>query len=165
MSTKFNSKYAEYIYDNNIISNISQLYNIPHIDKNTYLKHVHQISYKKDNWFLNLYQNENNHKKEKKIIIDKSIDKFIKSYVDNIDITNLTDKFKKTQNNKIYMLYCCNSKKIYEDSISDDELTLKKSHILKKNKNKLVNSIIYDTMIDSTKINMLLRWRNRSYKL
>ena len=161
LSSKFNTKYAEYFYDN-YIDQISKLYGTDiKISKEDYLKNLFQTSYKKHKWFLYIYENEEKYIEEKKELVNKSIDEYLNSIKDTINLEQLTNKLIETQSQKLYMCYDVIKNKIVLDSITDDELTITKVKELKKNKEGLVNTIICSTKSKTT-INMLLRWRNHS---
>ena len=165
-------KYTEIFYDI-YLEKITSLYNIETtITKNNYFKYVYQQNFHKNIFFKNLYEKEsdfnnkknedNNKKNEKKIIVDESIDYYIKNYVDKIDINKLTHKFLQSQEDKIYLLYDIKKHNFYIDKINDEELKLLDKYIFKKNKDGLINTIIYETISKTTTIHMLLRWRNHS---
>jgi len=161
LSSKFNTKYAEYFYDN-YVGKISELYNIDKIDRETYLKYVHGNEYHKNRWFQYIYDNEEKYIKEKKILTDESIHNYVLQIYKNneLDIDELRNKFVATQNEKIYM--CCKNYTFYFDTIDRDELyiTYLKMKTLKNNK-EYYNTIICKTDTD-TEYHMLLRWRNHA---
>ncbi len=147
----FNVDYAEYI------ESLSKLYNIDNINRNDYI--ILTINYNSNKWFKYIYTNEKLFINEKKQIIDKSIHNFL---IDKINIIiNDMDMINKKLNSladKHYMLWDKNDFKY--DFITKEELTLKKTYILKKNKNNMYNTICFDTNNKTTKIEFLLRWKN-----
>jgi len=165
LSASFNTNYGEYFYDN-YLDKIIALYSLENIDKTTYLKYLYQINYNKHEWFKILYTNEKQFIDEKKKIVDQSIHDWINNYYSTIDLQSLTDKFISSQTNKKFIHFVPRTKhninNFYLDFISSDELTLTSFHSFKKNRNNLVNTIIYNTLCNTTKIHMLLRWRNHA---
>lgn len=161
LSSNFNTNYASFFYDK-YLDEITALYSLPSITKEKYLKFVHQTDYEKDPWFKMLYDVEQIYIKNKKTIVDTSIDDFISNAITSINTDLLTKKFIETQNGKMYLLYCPIKKQFYTDEIIIDELTLTGTYSLKQNRENLINTIVYDTLIPTTKISMLLRWRNHA---
>ena len=109
-----------------------------------------------------MYDNETKYIKEKKIIVDDSIDYYLKNNADKIDIIQLNNKFNESQIDKIYILYSIKEKKFFIDRLTDNELTLTGKFILEKNKQNYINKIIYETKYLTSQIHMLLRWRNHA---
>ena len=155
--------YAEFFYDN-YVETLSKLYNIPVISRDDYLKYIYQINYSKHQWFEHLYKYENLHKVEKKKIVDKSIHHYLKTYGPNINLTKLTKKFKSTQGEKQYMLYSPKTLSFYQDEILNSELTVNPSgnYSFSSNRGGLIHTVILDTEHPTTKIHMLLRWKNHA---
>ena len=145
--------YAEYFYDNylNEVLDLIDIDEIPY--KKDYMKFIYQIDYDKLNIFKELYKNETKIKDLKKKIVDTSIKKYLTSVV-KLDIEDINKTFESKQTNKTYIMY--NDGLFYEDSISKDELTV--IGIEKINKN---NCLILETN-SSSKIHMLLRWKNHA---
>ena len=161
LSSKFNTNYTDIFYDN-YLPQISKLYNIEIISKSLYNKHIYQTIYNKNIFFKDLYDNETKYIKEKKIIVDDSIDYYLKNNADKIDIIQLNNKFNESQIDKIYILYSIKEKKFFIDRLTDNELTLTGKFILEKNKQNYINKIIYETKYLTSQIHMLLRWRNHA---
>jgi hypothetical protein len=145
--------YAEYFYDNhlNSVINLININEIP--SKKDYMKFIYQIDYDKLNIFKELYKNESKIKDLKKKIVDTSIKQYLTSVV-NLDIEEINKTFETKQTNKTYIMY--NDGLFYEDTISKEELTV--IGIEKINKN---NCLILNTN-SSSKIHMLLRWKNHA---
>jgi hypothetical protein len=161
LSSKFNTNYAEYFYDN-YIDQISKLYETDiNISREDYIKSVFQTSYKKHKWFQYIYENEEKYIEEKKTIVNKSINDYLILIKDSIDLDKISSKLLETQSQKIYMCYDPIKFKIDVDSICDNELSITNIKELKKNKNGLFNTIVCSTKSNTT-INMLLRWRNHA---
>ncbi len=169
ISSKFNTDYAEYFYEN-YIEQISKLYQTDiKISKEEYLKSVFQTSYKKHKWFQYIYENEEKHIEEKKKLVNKSINDYLLSIKDTIDLEKISKKLIDTQSQKIYMCYDPlnnnnnnnNNNNITIDCIRDDELSINGIKELKKNKDGMIHTIVCSTK-SNTIINMLLRWRNHA---
>ncbi len=161
ISSKFNTEYAEYFYDN-YIEQISKLYQTDiKISKEEYLKSVFQTSYKKHNWFQYIYENEEKYIEEKKILVNKSINDYLLSIKDTIDLNKISKKLIDTQSQKIYMCYDPSKHNISTDFINDNELSITDIKELKKNKDGMIHTIVCSTK-SNTIINMLLRWRNHA---
>lgn len=156
--------YAEDYYDT-YNQELTQVYGLPHISRVEYLNDVHKVPYENyanvHEWFNLLKQQENNKIKKaiKKKLMDKSIDDYLNTNIHKIDIDQLNEKLYLSQKNKKYILYCSKTKKFYNDTITDEELTIVSTHLNIK-KNNLCNNIICDTLNPNTKINVLLRWKN-----
>lgn len=173
VSSKANTTYAEYFYDN-CVERITTLYGInTAISRNDYLKTVHQTNYLKHEWFNTIYQleNEGDEKhKEKKRIVDDSIHTYLTDHyladVDNLEeaIQFWNNKFRETQGDKIYMLYCPTEKKFYRDEITNRELTISAEHmgIQMGRANNVHTLVFYTGENGNTSIKLLLRWRNHA---
>lgn len=164
LSSNFNTNYSEYFYDNYVLE-ISQLYGVDILEKNDYLKNVHQTQYHKHVWFHHIYKNEKEKINEKKELVDKSIHEYLQLICienkDSFNLQKITKKLKETQLNKHFMLYDTNTNKFYYDKINENECIIKDIHSLKLNqKKKYYNTMILNTNIEKTKLHMLLRWRN-----
>lgn len=166
LSDKFelsHKKYADFFYDN-YLKEITDLYNIDIIDKDIYLKYIYQSNFNKNIFFKKLYENETNNENKlinsKKLIVDKSINDYIVTYINDFYINKLTKKFLDSQKDKIYMLYNIKTHTFKIDQINDNELKLLNKYNLKKNKLGFVNKIIYETESKKATIHILLRWRN-----
>lgn len=176
LSTKSNDtqptfpSYAEYFYDN-YVELITQLYSLPPIERNHYLKLVHQTNYDRHSWFKQLYLRENEHIKEKKKLVDESIHKYIlEFYIPNIEelVQPLKQKFLNTQSGKIYMLYIPKDKEFIKDEITQDELNIYAENItIQTGNSDNIHTVVFHTSKepgtpDTTEIKMLLRWRNHA---
>lgn len=158
LSANFDTNYSEYFYDD-YVSQISELYGIDMPEKDEYLRCVKGTNYLSMAWFQHIYENENDHKVEKKHIVDESIHNYLNTYVDNIDLNKLQTKFINTQRDKIYMCNCNGN--FVKDQIKTDELTLVGMDRIKAGRNGLNHTVILNTN-SNTKIHMLLRWRNHA---
>jgi hypothetical protein len=162
LSSKSFGQYAEFVYDSGVINEMSMRYGVPAIDRKSYIKHVHQTSYEKNKWFLSMYTNEEQHKAWKKTIIDRTIDAYLESFMDSVSLASLESKMKQTQSDKIFMCYCPVTRQFYRDSISDEELSITKKRLKHCGTTGFRNTIVLDTQCATTKIHLLLRWRNHA---
>ena len=174
VSTKANPtiSYAEHFYDT-CVPIITQMYELPSIERNVYLKCIHQDKYEKHSWFSQLYHKENedpNKMKRKKELVNHSIhtfliDKYLKTDI-NQEIDMWNKSFQKSQDGKIYMLYCPKKKRFYIDEITEDELKIDVDHMAVDAfdvVNKNVNTLVFNTGENhTTQIKFLLRWRNHA---
>ena len=175
LSTKFDigdiTLYADYMFDEGFVSKISELYNIPTPQKEEYINFVHQTNYHKHPWCNYIYTHEDdinpsvaviymglNKKKQKHLIADYSIHKYLHSIKDKIDLQKITNKLKQTQLDKHFMLYINGD--FNHDKIIEDECTIKHIDSLKKGNHGMCHTIVLQTNKETTKIHMLLRWRN-----
>jgi len=158
LSANFDTNYSEKFYDN-CVPQISELYGIDIPPKDEYLRCVRGTNYSKMEWFQHIYENEDEHKVEKKKIVDESIHNYLSTYINNIDLEKLQRKFNQTQSDKIYMCYCNGN--FVKDQIETDELTLVGMDRLKAGRNRLNHTVILNTN-SNTNIHMLLRWRNHA---
>lgn len=143
--------YAEYFYENSL-KNVADLIKISLPSKVDYLKYVYQINYEKLEIFQELYKKEKDIKVAKKKIVDSSIKKYLSDVVE-LDIDTLNSTFASKQSDKIYIMYC--DGEFYKDTINIDELTVTKIEKITK------NTLVLQTN-STSKINMLLRWKNHA---
>lgn len=173
LSSKVNTLYAEYFYDN-CVKEITELYGISEaIDKRIYLNHVHQTNYERHAWFSQLYdlecEGDEKHTMKKKIV-DKSIHNYLtEEFLNNEEVLEKSieywnKKFMDTQGDKIYMLYCPKEKKFYKDEITKDELTIYSEHMgIQTGKSQNIHTLVFYTGENrTTSIKLLLRWRNHA---
>lgn len=143
--------YASFFY-NNYLSEIAELYSLEIPDKINYLKYVYNSNYNKHTFFKKLKEDEEKFKKQKKDIVIKSIKDYLENNLE-LHIDEINKYFQDTQINKTYILY--KNGEFYLDKLSIQELTIIDiSHI---NNN---NTIVLNTQKNTTKISMLLRWKN-----
>ena len=155
--------YAEFFYDN-YIPHISTLYSIDPPPKDLYLKCIHSDNYRRHPFFHHIHDTENDDqyvKDKKKTHVYQSIHKFIDSIHINklLDFVELNKKLKKTQDNKIFLLW--DLKNFHLDTFSDEELNVTMIKCLKQGKRGNNTSLILETSHPTTEIHMLLRWKNR----
>jgi hypothetical protein len=145
---EFIQKYVE-IHRENMMEETSLLPEIP--TKSDYLKWVCQNNYDKHPFFQYYKNHEDIAKKKKSDLVNGSICQYLKIYGHMINLNVLTEKFRETQEGKIYLLW---DLKQYFTEVMDisefDELTF--MDIYKQNKIRIQsNKYIF---------HMLLRWKN-----
>lgn len=128
----------------------------PHCSKQSYLKYVYQSNYDKLPIFRTMYDNEkqDQYQRSKRIAVKNSIAEYLKTYADRLfDAQRLTHTLKKTQS-KLFMLYHKGS--FVGEKFTEQQLTIRQS------KPMLIthNSLLYETLCNTTYIHMLLRWKN-----
>lgn len=142
--------YASYFYDN-YIKEIGKLFKLDIPNKIDYMKYIYNNDYTKLEFFNNLKLQENLHKNEKNKIVKESIRTYLYDFLE-LDIDAINDEFKLKQKDKDYLLY--KNGLFYYDKISKEELEITKIETIKNN-----NCLVLGTN-SSTKIKMLLRWKN-----
>jgi hypothetical protein len=162
LSCKSLGKYAEYVYDMGVIQELSLTYGLTTIDRATYFKHVYQTSYAKTPWFMGMYAHEDLHKAWKKDRVDQTINDFLATFIDEMDLPLVERKMKQSQADKVFMCYHPKTKSFTKDHISQDELTIIGKSLKHTPTTRHCNTIVLDTKCPTTKIHMLLRWRNHA---
>lgn len=151
---KDSMSYSEYFYDN-FVDKLKELYKVSEIpEKDYYLKNIHK-SKDPHSFFIKLKEIEENHKNEKKVLVDDSIDTYINEHLE-LDYSLIQSKLENSQIGKKFMLWKGN--RFYMDYLRDEEVKIKELSILKKNKN--INTVVLKTNCN-TEYHMLLRWKNR----
>lgn len=136
--------------------NPSEFTNI-NISLTEYLKVLYQNNYDKHSLFVKLKELEETNeifKQQKKILVDESINEFLKKFSTSINLPKILDIIKNTQENKLFVLWDCTSKKFILDTIEV------KNNILYcgiKNKNTIVIKIGNN---HNDYYDLLLRWKN-----
>jgi hypothetical protein len=149
-----NKSYAEFYYDNYIDKYLSldSEINVEKPEKESYLKLVTSVNYNIHPFFKCLYDKENiNKKKEKSDVVDESIKEFLNTFGSKINLERLTEKFKATQQDKMYLLWDCIDFHI-------ENFELNHLHVKKFVGINNSNTIIVES--DKYKFKLLLRWRN-----
>jgi len=102
--------YGEFYYDNFIDNYLATDDNltITKPTKNDYLSHVKDIKYKHE-FFKILHNNKQNKIKEKKVIANESVKKYLEMYSDTFKFDGLSEKIKNSQINKVFLLWDCNN--------------------------------------------------------
>jgi len=101
--------YAEYYYDNYLdkyLQTDSELLSIAKPDKETYLKNVYDIKYKNP-FFRALYERKNNHTKEKKLVANESVKRYIEEFNSSFHFEKVTEKVRESQTGKVFLLWDC----------------------------------------------------------
>ena len=151
--------YAEYFY-NNFVPQISELYQIQPPSKEDYMNNIYQINYDKLLWFRHLYDNENQHKQEKKQIVDRSINDYLILIRESIDFRRISQLLHH-QNRKHFMLY--HNGTFHYDRISEEECNVTSLNCLKSGRGITgYNTIVLNTQREGTTMHLLLRWKNRA---
>lgn len=149
---KDSMSYVDYFYDN-YITEIAELINYPKSEiplKIEYKKYIHSEKYDKMLFTKELKKKDIEIKKDKKKIVDKSIEKYLS--IIQIDIDEINKILLSKHNNKQYLLY--QNGIFYKDYIS-----IKDINIITFEKIKNKNSLVFNSE-SKAKINMLLRWKN-----
>jgi hypothetical protein len=148
----FTEKYDKFYYENYLDEYIAcdTMITEPKPPLDVYLKLVTETSYSVDSFFEQLIMFEENNKKEKKIIVNKSIEHYLLKYVSSINIRVFIEKLIETQRDKIYLLWY--KGKFYMDKFVGDYSIQFKS-IKNKNTIDLISS-------NGITYKLLLRWRN-----
>lgn len=147
------SSYASYFYDHYLAKYVTCdpeiTCDIP--SKENYMKMVFSTNYDIHPFFRQLYDRDTFFKKLKDDVVNESIAKYLTSYHSTLDITKMSEKFKLTQKDKIFILW--DLQQFHIDRIEDHELTIITNEGVKNNNTIVLksNTCIYQ---------MLLRWRN-----
>ena len=148
--------YPSYFYNNYILKEDPWKSCGVHITWEEYLKDVQSPS-SKHPFFAKLYEIEKTHPekyKEQCRLVKKSISEWLTSNHPRLDIEAVSDKFIRSQGEKIYVLWHVD--KFYTETISNDDL--KVDTIVGLNKQK--NSILVNSASKKLQYKMLLRWKN-----
>lgn len=122
-----------------------------------YLKNVTKIKYSVTSFFEQLKNRENNFKKEKNAIVNKSITDYLTKYGNTINLKLFKEKIETTQIDKIYLLWC--NGKFHIDKINTDKIHTDKIHT-DISFHSIRNGNILELKEGNTIYCMLLRWRN-----
>jgi len=160
---KFNicdERYAAYYYDNWLdkylaIDNES----IVKPDKDTYLKHVGDITYKHP-FFNALYASKEKHTKEKRKLVQLSIRQYLEQFIDPASLSttfkfvNIAQKIKDSQTGKVYLMWDC--AKFHTQVVNVEVIQMKK--IIKFDK------LYFDVEVENFEYNIRIRlnWGNNA---
>jgi len=147
-SVTYDKFYYDYYLDEYIACDGSITEPKPSLD--VYLKHITNTCFDVLPFFAQLKECEENNKKEKAKIVNKSIENYLLQYGPSINIQAFIEKIKSTQKDKIYLLW--NKGKFYIDKL-DDVDTIKFKSIEKNNRIELISG-------NGNLYKLLLRWRN-----
>ena len=158
--------YPEYLYDEGYVSSIHEIANSDAeiLNRDEYLKTIRVNNYDINPFYRSLYDKEkedNNFKKAKKILVDKSIHDYLNDQKDNFDIEKINNILK-PQSKKIYMIYNHIDQTFHHDQITESESTITSIHSLKSGRNGKYNTIIFNTQNENTQLHFLLRWKNHA---
>lgn len=116
-----------------------------------YLKYATSTKYSITPFFAQLKAREEFFKKEKNTVVNSSITDYLEKHGKDIDISAFSEKIKKTQEDKIYLLWC--EGKFCLDRLSNEEMTNMSFHSIK-------NGNVLELKAGNTLYGLLLRWRN-----
>lgn len=162
--TRNSGLYDDIFYQNHL-EHILQLYvnenivvpSIPTLEE--YKKLVKSENAKVHIMFDMMKKNEKYVAAEKSLLVDKSIEEYLKQIsVDDIDFDLIQEKINKTQGNKIYIMW--DGYDFFIDNVKKDELTLNRKFSLKDGRNGLANTLVLHTNDDCKSWECLLRWKN-----
>jgi hypothetical protein len=145
--------YCEYFYDN-FLKDICEIYNLPIIEKNKYIKSIYNVNYNCDPFFLSLYNFDkikDDKFMKKEIIVKNSIKNFLNLCQFNIDDIN---KKILEQKDKIFLLWDLKTQKFYIECFNIDDIRIFNFKEIKNN-----NTLVFNTF-SNKEIHMLLRWKN-----
>jgi hypothetical protein len=122
-----------------------------------YLRCIQNTNYGVNPFFEHLKKCENNFKKEKAAVVNKSISEYLSLFGSKIDLGIFTQKIRESQTDKTFILWGKNMKdmKCHIDAILPEEM---EDIQFRSIKNK--NTIVLESSVTKTTYNLLLRWRN-----
>jgi len=149
--------YADFFYE--YLDRICEVYpglSQHKLEKDVYVKLVHNNDYNRHPFFRTLYDMEKTgtptQAKQKQQIVRESIKAFLEEYASSLNTTLLTEDIRQRQRGKIFILW--NLREFVADSIQEEEMEI--THVERvKNGNTIVA-----VSKAGTKHNMLLRWKN-----
>jgi hypothetical protein len=123
----------------------------PKPDLALYLKCVSVINYNILPFFSQLKAREPFFKKEKFQVVNESITDYLNQYGAQLDLLAFAEKIRRTQTDKIYMLW--SDERFYIDKILDNEMAC-------MNEISIKNGNVIEVKSGASIYNLLLRWRN-----
>jgi hypothetical protein len=102
-------------------------------------------------FFSQLKAREPFFKKEKFQVVNESITDYLNQYGAQLDLLAFAEKIRRTQTDKIYMLW--SDERFYIDKILDNEMAC-------MNEISIKNGNVIEVKSGGTIYNLLLRWRN-----
>ena len=123
----------------------------PKPDLALYLKCVSVINYNILPFFSQLKAREPFFKKEKFQVVNESITDYLNQYGAQLDLLAFVEKIRRTQTDKIYMLW--SDERFYIDKILDNEMAC-------MNEISIKNGNVIEVKSGASIYNLLLRWRN-----
>lgn len=145
--------YAEYYYDHYLDAYLAQDIEIK-VEKPTkeaYLKMVFTTNYDVHPFFRCLYDRCKYFEKEKNKIVNDSIRSFLEENGSKLDLEKISEKFKHTQKDKIFVLW--DLKQFHIDRLCDEDFNIDTNEGIKNGNSILIKS-------KKSTFQMLLRWRN-----
>lgn len=150
--------YAEFYYDNYLDKYLKIDKKITEIkpNKEIYLENVFDIKYK-HTFFENMHKNKNNFIKEKRNLAAESITEYINKYCNSFNFEKLTEKIKKSQINKIFLLW--NNDDFHVEKINVENIKI--IGIIEKNV-KSIKNLYFDVNVENFIYNIRIRinWGN-----
>ena len=149
----FPETYDKFYYDKYIDKYIACDAEItePKPDLALYLKCVSVINYNVLPFFSQLKAREPFFKKEKFRVVNESITDYLNQYGAQLDLLAFSEKIKRTQTDKIFMLW--SDERFYIDMIVDNEMS-------GMSVNSIKNGNVIEVKSGGSIYNLLLRWRN-----
>lgn len=147
--------YAEYFYDNYIDKICGLDDSLLKPPKDVYMNHIYSSDYSSAPFFEKLYEKDvrgTSFYKMKQSIVRESIKTYLELYGNGIDLQLLTSEIKRSQNNKVFILW--NKEDFKIDTMRDEESELESIVEIKNN-----NVIVVKSKSGATH-NLLLRWKN-----
>jgi hypothetical protein len=124
-------------------------------NKETYLKHIHDIKYKHP-FFNKIYTNKKNKKKEKDKLVEESRKKFIEIYATTFNFEKIKNKIVESQSDKIFLLWDKSNFLIQTVNVKDIQIPgIKPNGIHDLYFDVTVENFIYD-------IRIRLNWGNNN---
>lgn len=152
----FTYSYSEFYYDN-FLSEYLKIDGIiqEKIPRDQYIQHVKDIKYKHQ-FFRMLYENKNNNKKEKEMLVKKSKQEFLETYSKTFNFDSLTNKIRESQTDKVYLLW--NKEQFTTKVLKVDEIEILGI------KNDSTTDTCFDIIVDNFEydIRVRLNWGNNN---
>lgn len=117
-------QYLDYFYRNYLglyLQCDPELCDLEIPDAETYSKNVFDIQYKHP-FFRKLYENKSNQLAQKRKIVNESMKTYIEANAATFDFSKLAEKMRKSQTDKIFLLWDCNKFNIYSEDTSKLEI-------------------------------------------
>jgi hypothetical protein len=154
----FDYSYSEFYYDHYLDAYLAleeEIEKIEKPNKETYLKHIHDIKYKHP-FFNKIYTNKKNKKKEKDKLVEESRKKFIEIYATTFNFEKIKNKIVESQSDKIFLLWDKSDFLIQTVNVNDIQiLGIKPNSIHDLYFDVTVENFIYD-------IRIRLNWGNNN---
>jgi hypothetical protein len=147
--------YSEFYYDNYLDSYLkvdSELI-IPKPNKEDYIKHVYDITYKHE-FFSLLHDKKNNKIKEKREISNNSTNSYLEMYASTFNFDKIIEKIKESQGDKVYLFWDCTNFHVENLNMKDIKITC-----IKK-----IDKLYFDLSVENYKYDIRVRinWGNNN---